>query len=614
MNECLALSKNGAKLGGEDFYIASGDMHYFRFFKGGWERRLRLMKEFGLTCVQTYVPWNLHEPEKGKFCFEDYLDIGAFLQTCQKAGLKVLLRPSPYICSEWDFGGLPAWLWSEKTLAVRTHGESYMKHVRSYTERLCKEFVPYLSTNGGPVIAVGVENEYGSYGNDKEYIRQTAQLLRDNGVDVPLYTSDGDLDRMLANGRCEGVWAGINVAGVTDSGAGLFDKYNDNKPRMVVEEWSGRCQQWGKWFDRQSPKEAAAQYKKGLDAGFFINLYMFCGGTNYGFMSGANFTRFSDESPDAKHRYIPFATSYDTDAPVNEDGRPTEKYYAMKKVLCDYLGTPYEENKCGHIIGKPDSVTLAECGSLFSNLDALTENKEYHENVIPMEEMGGKSGFIMYSTHLDRVDDLDRRIKIEGLADRATIYVNGTYVGSILRERENDVRFSIPDGGANVDILVENMGRINYGYNLAFDRKGISKCVRFESIEKDGTAGYDFSMALGFTIRTIPLSDISNIKYDKNTFEPDKPTFYKGNFKAEAGVDTYLDMAGHKKGMVWVNGFNLGRFWEIGPQETLYVPGELLKEENDIVVFEIYGQSVAIDIDFSKEQKIDSITENFERF
>ena len=265
MKELLEIKGRELYLGGKPFYIASGDMQYFRFFRGGWERRLKLMKDFGLTCVQTYVPWNMHEPEKGEFHFEDNLDLAAFIRMAGDMGLKVLLRPSPYMCAEQDLGGLPYWLLKDRKIQIRCNEENYMRHVREYTERLAKEFVPLLSTNGGPIIAVAVENEYGSFGNDVSYIRAVADMLREFGVDVPMYTANGHEMKHLKWGSVPEIWTGIDVGTVPDGAKENLCEFQGERPLMVCEQWAGRAQQWGGVFFRQTPAGAAANYKNSLD-------------------------------------------------------------------------------------------------------------------------------------------------------------------------------------------------------------------------------------------------------------------------------------------------------------------------------------------------------------
>ena len=330
MKNLLEISNNGLTCDNKPFYLASGDMHYFRHFKSGWERRLRLMKDFGLTAVQTYVPWNLHEPEEGIFCFEDNLDVSAFLELCGKIGLKVIFRPSGYMCSEWDLGGLPYWLLG-KNVDIRTSDEGFMKYLRKYYEVLAPRFVPYLSTNGGPIIAVAVENEYGSFSDDNEYIRAVGDMLKELGVNVPLLTANGVEPFKMHPGSTTDYWTGVDCHSLTEEAIEDKYKYQPDMPIYIAELWGGRSQQWGGHFLRQTPDAFSENYKKHLELGAYINTYMFCGGTNFAFRNGALRGRYGADVPGAPNRYIPFATSYDVDAPVSEHGVPTEKYFKCKK-------------------------------------------------------------------------------------------------------------------------------------------------------------------------------------------------------------------------------------------------------------------------------------------
>ena len=485
MKNLLEIRGDKLYFNDEPFYIASGDMHYFRFFRGGWERRLRLMKEFGLTCVQTYVPWNMHEPEKGEFHFEDNLDLAAFIRLAGEVGLKVLLRPSPYMCAEQDLGGLPYWLLKDKKIQLRCNEENYMRHVREYTERLAKEFVPLLSTNGGPIIAVAVENEYGSFGNDVSYIRAIADMLKDLGVDVPMYTANGEFVKHLVWGSVPELLTAVDCCTVGEATTERLKDFQGEKPLYVAEQWAGRAQQWGGVFFRQTPEGAAANYKNSLDKGYMVNFYMFCGGTNFGFSSGANFGVYRKDAPNAKNRYIPFETSYDVDAPVSEEGRPTEKYYELKKVLCEKMGVPYVRNEYEYISQAPENVTLTECGSFFDSVESIAEKKVFSRQTLTFEELDQAYGYVLYETFLEHTDDDIRALAIEGLRDRATVYVNGEYIGTAMREREYKITFTIPKEGAKLSILVENMGRIGYGHFITTEQRGITDCVHLDRVGRE---------------------------------------------------------------------------------------------------------------------------------
>lgn len=615
MKELLEITENGALLGGKDFYIASGDMHYFRFFKEGWRRRLELMRDFGLTCVQTYVPWNMHEPEEGVYNFSDNLDLAEFIRLCDEVGLKVLLRPSPYMCGEWDMGGLPWWLLKNADVKIRCLDESYMKYVRRYTKRLCEEFVPLLSTNGGPIIAVAVENEYGSFGNDNDYIKETVSLLKENGVDVPLYSADGDSLKLLTWGSLPELWSCIDSREGSEAALKLLDEFAGKKTKhMVSEEWAGCAQQWGGVFNRQTTAEAAMHYKNSLDRGYFVNFYMFCGGTNFGFMNGANFGVFRADVPHAKRRYIPFTTSYDVDAPVTEYGEPTEKYYALKKILFEHLGKEYKEEE--HVKVKTadyGTVSLSQAAPFLENPDSAADKKIFSKMTKSMEEISQGYGFVLYETFLPYTDDNLRVLELRDLHDRATVYADGKYLGTLYRDREDEkISFKIPKEGMKLQILVENMGRICYGLDMAYDRKGITRCVHLDRYTEAGTRMHDFSMLMNWTIYSLPLNDLSRITYSGKTV-PDTPAFYKGSFKADEKADTFIHIKGGTKGAVWINGFNLGRYWNVGPQETLYVPKELLKDENTVEIFELYAPEGEIAAEFSAKPSLDSIKQNIEK-
>lgn len=613
MKELLEIHENGVTLGGKEFYIASGDMHYFRFFKEGWRRRLELMRDFGLTCVQTYVPWNMHEPEEGVFDFSGNLNIAEFIQLCDEVGLKVMLRPSPYMCGEWDMGGLPWWLLKNADVKIRCSDESYMKYVRRYTKRLCEEFVPLLSTNGGPIIAVAVENEYGSFGNDSDYIREMVQILKDNGVDVPLYSADGDSIKHITWGSLPELWTGFDSREGSEHAKTLVENFSDKKrPPLMPEQWAGCAQQWGGVFNRQSVEEASRHYRRSLELGYFVNFYMFCGGTNFGFMNGANFGVFRADVPNAKLRYIPFTTSYDVDAPINEYGEPTEKYYALKKILFEHLGKEYKEEEPVKVktasYGKTE---LTSSAPFFGNEDAASYQKILSKATKTMEEVSQGYGFILYETFLEPTDTDKRTLRINDLHDRATVYADGKYLGTMYRDRDDEVSFTIPEGGMKLQILVENMGRICYGLDTAYERKGITRCVHLDRYTPAGTRYHDFSMLMNWTIRSVNLEELSKISYSGNV-NADSPAFYKGSFKASDKADTFVKVIGGTKGVIKINGFNIGRYWNIGPQETLYIPAELLKDENTIEIFELYAPVENLSVEFSDKPSLDSIKQNIE--
>lgn len=613
MKELLEIGENGLTLGGKDFYLASGEMHYFRFFKDGWERRLKLMKAFGLNTVQTYVPWNLHEKEEGCFDFSGNLDIAAFIRLCGEIGLKVLLRPSPYMCSEWDFGGLPWWLLKNADVKIRCLDDSFMLPVERYMKRLCEEFVPLLSTNGGPIIAVAVENEYGSFANDSDYIRRYAELMRENGVDVPLYTADGTEQKHITWGSVPELWTCINTSEISDGNKEMLDAFNGKKmARMVCEQWVQCTPKWGGKRVMPTAENVAAAYKKSLEAGYFVNFYMFCAGTNYGFMNGAFHGPYSADVPNAKWRYNPYVTSYDGGAPINEYGEPTQNYYALKKVLAEYLNKKSADEAPVKVkTASYGTVPLKESAPLFSNLDAIASSKVISKATKTMEELSQGYGFILYEAFIKHTDDGGRLLRIEDLHDRATVYKNGKYIGSMYRDRDDYVTFKVPREGMKLSILVENMGRINFGSEMIYERKGITHCVRLDRVGESGTVYRDPSMILDWTIRTLPMEDLSLLSYGASPKE-NMPAFYKGSFSANEKADTFIRINGGTKGFIRINGFNLGRYWSIGPQETLYVPAELLKDENTVEIFELYAPASEISAELLSEPSINTLKENID--
>ncbi len=615
----LEIGEKTLTLGGKPFYLASGEMHYFRFFKGGWKRRLKLMKDFGLTAVQTYVPWNLHEPNEGEFDFTGNLDLAQFLKECDNVGLKVMFRPSPYMCTEWDFGGLPAWLLNKKGIGIRTSEPQFIECIKHYYTRLAKEFIPYLSTNGGPIIAVAVENEYGSYSDDAEYIKMMGDMLKDLGVDVPLYTANGWEPFKLKNGSRPEYWTAFDAREIHQNMINSHNEYQPDKPLYNAEFWVGALQQWEGYFQRISADDVAKRYKKSLDMGAFINFYMFCGGTNFGFNNGALVGRFEADVANAPNKYIPYLTSYDYDAPVNEHGTPTEKYFVCKKILKEYLiNNGFEftgsDATCTddidyippvQSIGK---IKLTKSADLLENVNNVAAVSKKSGVPLTMEDLGQKSGFILYSTDIKYTDNAKRFINIKGLHDRATVYANGKYAGTYMRDRcDEPIEFTVPESGLHIDILVENMGRVNYGNAMYFDKKGICEYVKIEVLNDDGTVyPWNYTMKTGWMNTSLPMEDLSHIDYTKQA-QTGRPAFYSGEFDAQKGIDTFINMHGWGRGFVVINGFNIGRYWNRGPQESLYVPGELLGEHNTVTIFEIHSPNDSVSVCFDSMPSLDTV-------
>nr|WP_300842285.1 beta-galactosidase family protein [uncultured Acetatifactor sp.] len=557
---------------GKPVKIISGAFHYFRTVPEYWRDRLEKLKNLGCNTVETYVPWNLHEREKGKFCFEGILDIERFIRLAQELGLYVILRPSPYICAEWEFGGLPGWLLREDGMRLRVNDPSFLGHVEEYYKELLPRLTPWQCTKGGPVILMQVENEYGYYANDRTYLEEMRRLMRGNGVEVPLVTSDGPFPESLNAGKLPGALPTGNFGSRTEERFATLEKYTDGGPLMCTEFWVGWFDHWGNGGHmRGNLEESVRDLDKMLELGH-VNIYMFEGGTNFGFMNGSNY--YDELTPDV--------TSYDYDAVLTEDGQITEKYRRYREVIGKY--TEISEVPLSTKIVRKDYGTLEvkEKVSLTSTLEKLSR---CIPSICPcsMERLGQNYGYILYRTRLHTEENLEK-IRLWGANDRANILVEDRpvmtlYDRELLEERKLETPLPT-EKNARMDILVENMGRVNFGPLMERQRKGISQCVQINGHMHNHWEQYP-----------LPLDNVEQVDF-AGAYLPGTPAFYRFTFQVEEKGDTFLDFAGWGKGCVFINGFNIGRFWEIGPQKRLYIPAPLLKEgENEIIFFETEGKA-----------------------
>lgn len=559
----FALADSVFLLDGKPFQIISGELHYVRIPEAYWKDRLHKAKAMGLNTVAVYCMWNMHEPEPDKWIFIGNEDVAHFVRLAQEEGLWVILRPGPYVCAEWEFGGYPWWLLKDTTMKVRSSDPHFMKAARDYLMHLGKQLAPLQITHGGPILMVQVENEYGSFGNDTTYERQIAHDLRDAGFEVPLFTADGDW--LFKNAVLPGILPGANGEGNPEKLKKLVNEFHKGKgPYFVPELYPGWLDHWGEKFVTVPTDKVVKETKRLLDAGVSINFYMWHGGTNFAFMSGANYNKKRPIQPDI--------TSYDYDAPLSEAGVPTEKYRALRKLILNYL--PDSANvpdlpAAPQFISIPN-IQLTKSASLFNNLPKPVHN----DHPLNMEALDQGYGYILYRTTLSKGGN--RTLKINGLRDYAEIFINGKRVGILNRMYNQDsMKINIP-AGAQLDILVENLGRINYGHEMIYNRKGIL-----------GDVSFNGQTLTGWDMYSLPFKDTKWIHFKSNKNNIEAPVIYEGTFQLNKTGDTFLDMRHWGKGIVFVNGHNLGRYWHIGPQQTLYLPGCWLKKgKNKIVIFE----------------------------
>ncbi len=571
-NKGIAISDKFL-LNGEPFKIISGGMHYFRVVPEYWRDRLQKLKAMGCNTVETYVAWNLHEPKKGEFCFSGTCDILRYIQIAQELGLYVIVRPGPYICGEWEFGGLPAWLLAEDGMRLRTRYAPFLAHVEDYFKVLLPKLVPLQADRGGPVILFQVENEYGYYGDDTQYLEAIRDMLHRYDITVPLITSDGPNGDSLACGSVAGALPTANFGSKADEQLAKLKRHLQTAgggPQMCMEFWVGWFDHWGSGIHSTADAQANAKDLDEILRRGSVNIYMFHGGTNFGFMNGSNY--YEELTPDV--------TSYDYDAPLSEDGRITEKYRRFQEVIKRHIsiqGTDIEDNIARKAFG---TIAVKRKSSLFAALPSITAPIDAPWPIC-MEKLGQSYGYTLYSTVIEKGESIES-LRLTGAADRALVFADGRLCLTLYdRELLKEHPVNLPVGtGLRLDILVENMGRVNYGARTNAQRKGIDGDVLINGHSHTGWRHY-----------CLPMQADALTHLDYNAGVSGAPAFHQVPFDVNEAADTFLDMEGWGKGCVLLNGFNIGRFWDKGPQRRLYIPAPLLcTGHNELLVFETEGR------------------------
>lgn len=570
-SETFTIGDKSFLLNGKPYVIKAAELHYPRIPQDYWEHRILAAKALGMNTICLYVFWNYHEQQEGEFDFTGQKDIAAFCRLVQKHGMYVIVRPGPYVCAEWEMGGLPWWLLKKKDIKLREQDSYYMERTKLFINEVGKQLAELQISNGGNIIMIQVENEYGAFGIDKSYVAKVRDIVKDAGfTEIPLFQCDWN-SNFENNALDDLVWT-INFG----TGANIDDQFKrllelrPNTPLMCSEFWSGWFDHWGAKHETRNAKDLVKGLKEMLDKDISFSLYMTHGGTSFGHWGGANFPNFS-----------PTCTSYDYDAPIGESGNITPKYHEVRNLLKNYF--PQGE----HLSDLPDSIEtiaipnieLTETASLFDNLPKA----KFSYDIQSMEFFDQGWGSILYRTRL-KASSEEQTLIITEAHDWAQIFLDGVKLGTLSRLKgESQVKIPPISEGTQLDILVEAMGRMNFGKGI-YDWKGITEKVELKSSK-------GLLNLKNWEIFNIPVDYeyAKNKIFIKETDLPiNHPSYYRGTFNLDKLGDTFINMTDWGKGMVWVNGYAIGRFWEIGPQQTLYLPGCWLnKGENEIIILDM---------------------------
>lgn len=555
--------------------ILSGAIHYFRVPKDDWYHSLYNLKALGFNTVETYIPWNYHEPREEHFEFSGEKDIQHFIQLAEELGLYVIIRPSPFICAEWEFGGLPSWLLNYKDMRIRSSDQRFIDKVDRYYAQLFKILKPLQIDHNGPIIMMQIENEYGSFGEDKSYLNMIKDLMIKHGTTVPLFTSDGGWAQTLRAGSMaeDHILPTANFGSKTDINfqnlKSFHDEFQKKWPLMCMEFWDGWFNRWGDDIIKRESDDLVAEVRTAVQQGH-INLYMFHGGTNYGFWNGCSARGSVD---------LPQITSYDYDAPLNEMGNPTQKYYDLQKMLKEEIPHIEQAEPLIKDFIELKHIQLQDKVSLFNVLDEISykTTSKYPET---MEEAGDGLGYMLYRTKVHKDSSIEK-FRIVDARDRVKMYIDGEHVYTAYQQEIGDAfEAELQSEEPQIDILVENMGRVNYGYKLlaSTQRKGLGQGLM-----------QDLHFVQDYEQFHIQLEQLNKEHFEEEWIK-DTPALYRYVFMLNEANNTHIDVSAFSKGVVLVNGGNIGRYWNVGPTASLYISKTLLHEgENEIIIFDTEG-------------------------
>ncbi|POH74028.1 glycoside hydrolase family 35 protein [Arthrobacter glacialis] len=572
----FTIGEQDFMLNGKPHRILAGALHYFRVHPDQWADRIRKARQMGLNTIETYVAWNMHAPTPDTFDTTGGLDLGRFLDLVAAEGLHSIVRPGPYICAEWDNGGLPAWLFGSGNPVIRSSDPVYMNLVRRYFEQLAPILVPRQIDAGGPIILVQIENEYGAYGADKDYLQELVELNRQIGLSVPFTTVDQPEPDMLDNGSLPGLHKTGSFGSRAKERLATLRQHQPTGPLMCSEFWVGWFDHWGAHHHTTAAGQAAQELEDLLAAGASVNIYMFHGGTNFGFTNGAN----------DKGVFQPTVTSYDYDSPLDESGHPTAKYWAFREILARYTELDEHDVPAAKEEACSLELPLTQELSLWDYFDA-TADWTGSQELTSTDAMGHYSGFSVYRTQVQA--SAQAVLEFEEVRDRAQVFLNRQHVGTLSRDQKETSLVLPAHSGGTLEVLLEDQGRVNYGPRLG-EPKGLIGSARLNGVPLKNWQVSPLQLLAGG-----PVSQAFDGVPQQQVEVLAGPVFARATFDHPVAGDLYFATHNWSKGLVWVNGFCLGRYWARGPQQTLYVPGTLLKPTgNEVLVLELHSATRAM--------------------